>query len=706
MKNRPIILLFLSLPSTLLAGNILDKAGYPSATPLVAFSLRQLSSTYTGNAIRTQRSSDGTSQDIGFTPAGDLDTAKLKAFVGSGDGYVTVWYDQSGNGYDASQGTAAIQPMIMSGGVINRDNGQPSVYTFGSNGFLSYGPISQLSGVTPVTRMEVARSRGGSLNITEGVGRYQLDLQLFPDKIWVQFETGNIVAAAAVSNTQTLMSINSVRNNGASQVYVNTALLGSTASSIMPFSAPVMGYIGVRFDYGNGATGPGAFSETILFNSVLSDADRQAINYNENWYYSLGFDPCSSTQASLSANGATTKALYACAQDGLWTNYYDPFHPLNLLFSIEKDPGNTGANPTWAADSINLTVTADPSTIYYSATSGAEGIFALGRYWNVYTSTPLASPVNVRFFYNPTDTLAARNAALNFKNNTGASTMSSLRWFKTVGNPFTPDSLTATPTAGIKGQTITLGPVYGTKDGVNYAEFDGITSFSGGTGVYIVSNTLTTLPVTIVSFTGRRGTGTTLLSWTTESESNSARFEIERSADGSDWLTIGQVAAAGNGQVTAAGNGQVAAAGNGQVAATGNSSTVLSYQFIDTVSLQGGSNLYYRLRLVNKDGTDSYSNVVLIQSSENAMAAPQLSRITPNPFESEMEITGSVPHSGPVEVLLRDMTGVMVVHQRYTASKGGNVWKLTNLDGLAKGVYVVRVLQEGATVGIGKVIKL
>jgi hypothetical protein len=67
--------------------------------------------------------------------------------------------------------------------------------------------------------------------------------------------------------------------------------------------------------------------------------------------------------------------------------------------------------------------------------------------------------------------------------------MSNLQWFKTVGYPFAYDSMTATPTATIKSPFVNLTPVYGTLNGINYAEFDGVTSFSGGTGVYIISNT-------------------------------------------------------------------------------------------------------------------------------------------------------------------------------------------------------------------------
>ncbi|GGA84703.1 T9SS type A sorting domain-containing protein [Puia dinghuensis] len=681
-----VLCLFLT-PDFLLAGNVLDKTGNPTATALVAFSVRQLSSAYAGKCINVRRSSDNTTKDIGFTAAGDLDTATLKTFVGGGTGYVTIWYDQSGNGYNATQTTAANQPAIDSLGVINRDNGQPSIYT-SPNGpssvtFLSYGPLTPLNGTTQVTRIEVARSRTTtSFGITEGLGTYQLDLQLLTsNQVQVQFETTNITAGGAVTNNNSLMSINSVRNNGNCLTYVNTTLVGSTATSIMNFSSSVTGYIGVRFDYALNNAGPGAFSETILFNSVLSDADRQAMNYNENWYYSLGFDACSSTVTSLSTNNTTTKALYACIPGSPWTYYYDPAHPLKLLFGIAQDPGGTGANSTFVADSINLTVTSNPSTVYYSATSGTEGIFALGRYWNVYTHTPLTSPVNVRFFYNPADTVAARNAAQAFKTSSGATKMSNLQWFKTVGSPFSPSNLTATPTANVTGSHLTLTPVYGTTaDGINYVEFDGVTSFSGGTGIYMVSSSLVVLPVNLGSFTGRRVNETTVLSWTTETESNLDRFELERSADGSAWMKVGQVAAAGN------------------------SSTPLSYQYIDPVSLPAGNTLYYRLRLVDKDGRDTYSGIVVVKSYDNGAITPQLSRIIPNPFGDNLEITCTVPNSGSVEVLLQDVAGATLIRRKYTANKGDNVLRLTNLNGLAQGIYIVRVVQ-GGTVAIGKVIK-
>jgi hypothetical protein len=106
-----------------------------------AYSLRKLRFTYQGSAVRVRRSSDNTEQDIGFDSNGNLDTAALLAFCGAGNGFVTTWYDQSGNGYDATQTTAARQPQIVSSGSVILDNGKPSLQFDGSNDILIYNGL-------------------------------------------------------------------------------------------------------------------------------------------------------------------------------------------------------------------------------------------------------------------------------------------------------------------------------------------------------------------------------------------------------------------------------------------------------------------------------------------------------------------------------------------------------------------------------------
>ena len=63
----------------------------------VAFSVRRLSfaNAYTGPCLRVRRSSDNAEQDIGFDSSGWLDETAILAFVGSGNGFVVAWYNQS-----------------------------------------------------------------------------------------------------------------------------------------------------------------------------------------------------------------------------------------------------------------------------------------------------------------------------------------------------------------------------------------------------------------------------------------------------------------------------------------------------------------------------------------------------------------------------------------------------------------------------------
>jgi len=102
-------------------------------SPKVALGLRRLSSSYTGSCLKVRRSSDSTTKDIGFTAEGELDVEALLDFVGTGSGYIDTWYDQSGNGTNATQATVANQPTIVLNGVLKMVNNRPAIYYDGSN---------------------------------------------------------------------------------------------------------------------------------------------------------------------------------------------------------------------------------------------------------------------------------------------------------------------------------------------------------------------------------------------------------------------------------------------------------------------------------------------------------------------------------------------------------------------------------------------
>jgi len=91
-----------------------------------AYSLRNLS-TSTTNVVKVRRSGDDAELD--FT-ASQVSDGTLAAWVvaggGTEDGFVTTWYDQSGNTNNATQATAATQPQIVSSGTLLTENGKPA----------------------------------------------------------------------------------------------------------------------------------------------------------------------------------------------------------------------------------------------------------------------------------------------------------------------------------------------------------------------------------------------------------------------------------------------------------------------------------------------------------------------------------------------------------------------------------------------------
>jgi hypothetical protein len=102
---------------------------YASAS--VAYSVRQLVNNYTGSLIRVRRSSDNTETNIGFDLDGNLDTTTLLTFVGrdtNNHGFVTTWYDQSGNRNHATQTATGSQPQIVNSGSVMLSGTRPSLY--------------------------------------------------------------------------------------------------------------------------------------------------------------------------------------------------------------------------------------------------------------------------------------------------------------------------------------------------------------------------------------------------------------------------------------------------------------------------------------------------------------------------------------------------------------------------------------------------
>jgi hypothetical protein len=117
------------------------------------------------------------------------------------------------------------------------------------------------------------------------------------------------------------------------------------------------------------------------------------------------------------------------------------------------------------------------------------------------------------------------------------------------------------------------------------------------------------MPVTLISFTAKSLDQGALLSWSTATETNSDRFEIERSAGGKNWAMIGSVRSHGE------------------------SNVVESYDFTDPSPLAGDN--FYRLRMVDSDLTFSYSRIQHILFGTFPSAT-----IFPNPVSDRLYLKG------------------------------------------------------------------
>ena len=82
---------------------------------MVAFSLRKVNPGYTGAVVKVRRSSDNIENDFFGTSTGALTNStgtSISSWLGAATGYVSIWYDQSGVGRNATQATASYQPIL------------------------------------------------------------------------------------------------------------------------------------------------------------------------------------------------------------------------------------------------------------------------------------------------------------------------------------------------------------------------------------------------------------------------------------------------------------------------------------------------------------------------------------------------------------------------------------------------------------------
>jgi len=247
--------------------------------PYIAYDLRKISSTAT-NSIRVRRLSDNNELDIGFS--GDaLDESALTTFCSGTDGFVTTFYDQSGNSLDAVMATASSQPRICLNGVIDSVNGKPAILGDGVNDSLRK---TGLTGSRPNTQIVLYDKIGTSGYFGAFVFNNITCFSLGATGSRI-YQNGAAFGPYSTLNTQALLMFKSTELTTSDwKFYENGSEITNSGEAIGTFT-----YNNISlFDRPTNASRCNMYMQSyIMFNSDESTTNRLAIQDNINAYYTI-----------------------------------------------------------------------------------------------------------------------------------------------------------------------------------------------------------------------------------------------------------------------------------------------------------------------------------------------------------------------------------------------------------------------------------
>jgi len=162
------------------------------------------------------------------------------------------------------------------------------------------------------------------------------------------------------------------------------------------------------------------------------------------------------------------------------------------------------------------------------------------------------------------------------------------------------------------------------------------------------------LPLRLISFTAKLANGKSNLKWVSENEINVSHFDVERSSDGNRFEKLTEITSKGGG----------------------------IYNMVDAAPLKGVN--YYRLKMVDKDGKFTYSNIEVVKVLSNAGFGFNM---YPNPNKGILILEPSLLDK-PVTISIFDQQGRMVLVKQITGITS------ININQLANGVYTVKMIHN------------
>lgn len=204
-----------------------------------------------------------------------------------------------------------------------------------------------------------------------------------------------------------------------------------------------------------------------------------------------------------------------------------------------------------------------------------------------------------------------------------------------------------------------------------------VTDDLGGVGKDTVQITVvaSSLPLKLLSFTGKIQNDFINLFWETTNEKNVLRFEIERMS-AATWNKIGFVAV--------------------------NNSGLINNQYAFTDSLPSIGSNYYRLKIIDSDGKFVYSAIISFEVNPSKNLIYQN---FPNPFSNFTTIKFEIAQKSSVKVIVYNSIG-MQVEVLSNEIKLPGVFQITwNASNAVQGDYFYKVI-VGETIVTNKMLKL
>jgi hypothetical protein len=198
-------------------------------------------------------------------------------------------------------------------------------------------------------------------------------------------------------------------------------------------------------------------------------------------------------------------------------------------------------------------------------------------------------------------------------------------------------------------------------------------SGTGGTDISYARLMAGPTPVKLSSFNVTTKNNSALLSWTVENQdATSSYFGIERSTNGTDFTEVGKDDATSQSQA--------------------------SYSYSDNATNASGT-VYYRLKMVDKDGQFAYSDVKSVQFTNAGFAVT----LYPNPVKSFTKLNITLDQAQVIKVSVNDALGNLVKQIQINGQKGMNE-KTLDLSIVPTGSYMIRI-QAGQNIKTMPIIK-